>query len=205
MTTYAQLKSDVETLLPHSDYTDALLASFVRICEAEIRRRVRVKAMETTDTAFACTSESTALPARFISMRSVSLNVADARELDYLPPARLRSAAVYDSTGNPVAYTIEGDNLVLAPAPSSVTLTLVYYAMFASLSDPADTNWLLTNAYDVYLYGSLRAAAEWAMDPEREMAYAAKFAKAIDECNRESRWSRVSGSALVRTGGAWTP
>src|SRR5512139_739337 len=98
MTTYATLKSDIEVLLPHSDYTDDLKASFVRICEAEIRRRVRVKAMETTNTAFSCTSESTALPSSFISMRSVSLNVADQRELDYMPPARLRSAGVYDST-----------------------------------------------------------------------------------------------------------
>ena len=203
MTTFATLKSDIETLLPHSDYTDGLKDSFVRICEAEIRRRVRVGAMEVTNTAFTCATQSTALPTGFISMRSCSLNVQDKRDLTFMPPARLRSSNVWDWTGNPVSYTIEGQNIVLAPFSGSVDLTIVYYAAFDALSDPADTNWLLTNAYDVYLYGSLRAASEWAMDMEREMAYAAKFSKAIDEVNRESRWARVSGSALVSSGGAY--
>lgn len=203
MTTFATLKTDIEALYPHSDYTDTLKGTFVSICEAKIRRSVRVEPMVTTDESFSVSSSSTALPTRFISMRSVSLNVANDREMDYLPPARLRSAPIWDSTGNPSAYTIEGQNLIVAPAPSAaVTLHVVYYAMFASLSSPTDTNWLLTNAYDVYLYGALEEAARWALDQSRAMEYKAEFLARVDDVNGEHRWSRVSGSALFRTGGS---
>lgn len=199
MTTYATLKSDIEALLPHSDYTESLKASFVRICEAEIRRRVRIGPMEETDEAFSQSAQSTALPTGFISMRAVALDSANGRNLDYLPPAKLRSSLVWSDSGEPRAYTIEGQNLVVAPFTAS-TLHLVYYKAFDALSAGTDTNWILTNAYDIYLYGSLRAAAEWTMDAAREAQYAQKFTKAIEELNAEHRWARVSGSALIRTG-----
>lgn len=200
MTTFATLKTDIEVLVPHSDYTDSVKATFVRICEAEIRRKVRIGPMETTDESFSVTTRSTALPSGFIAMRSVSLDSTNARNMDFLPPARLRSSKIWDASGEPSAYTIEGQNIVVAPF-QACTLQLVYYAMFDALSDPTDTNWLLTNAYDVYLYGSCRAAAEWALDEEREAIYARKFAQRIEEVNAEHRWARVSGSALIRTGG----
>jgi len=205
VTTYATLISDIGTWLARDDFTDSLKGSFVRICESEIRRRVRVGAMETTDESFAVSSSSTALPSGFISMRSVSLDVTNHRNMDYLPPARLRSAPIWDISGNPAAYTIEGTNIVVAPVPtSSVNLHLVYYKMFDALSGPTDTNWLLTNAYDVYLYGSLRAACEYIQDEQQEMMFAAKFDKAVNEVNKSDMWGRVSGSALISTGG-YTP
>jgi len=206
MTTYATLKSDITEYMARSDITDALKATFVRIAEAEIRRSVRIGAMEVTDTSFAVNSRSTALPTGFISMRSVSNNASNARELDYLPPARLRSAKIFDvSSGEPSAYTIEGTNIVVAPVPTSTTLTLVYYKAFDALSADSDTNVLLSTYYDVYLYGALRAASEWALEPENENRYAQKFAISIEQTNQEERWSRVSGSALFRTGGMGTP
>lgn len=201
MTTYATLKTDVSAWLSRGDLTESLIGSFVRICESEIRRKVRVGAMETTDEAFPVSARATALPSGFISMRSVSLDQEGARDLDYLPPSRLRSSGLLDSSGYPRAYTIEGTNLVLAPTPSSGTnLHLVYYAMFDGLSLDADTNWLLANAYDVYLYGTLRAACEYIMDANLEAQYQAKFQNAVEEVNISDSWGRVSGSALISTG-----
>lgn len=202
MTTFLTLKNDIEEWYPHSDYTTALKNSFVLICEAQIRRRVRVRQMETVDEAFAVSSRSTTLPTGFISMRSVSADVANKRDMDYLPPHRIRSAPVWELTGNPQAYTLEGDNLVVAPVPSaSMNLQIVYFKAFDALSGDSDTNWLLANAYDVYLYGSLRAACEWAKDVEAESLYAAKFDAAVQSVNKEHRWSRLSGDSLKRTGG----
>lgn len=198
--TFATLKTDVAALYPHSDYTATLHNTFNKLCEAEIRRKVRVRQMETTDTSFSQSTQSTSLPSRFIAMRSVSLDETGNRNLDYLTPQRLRSSRVWDETGNPKAYTIEGDNLVVAPF-TACTLHLVYYAMFAALSGDSDTNWLLANAYDVYLYGNLKHAAIWALDPQAASGYDAMFKEAIASVNREHRWARISGSAPIRTGG----
>ena len=201
MTTYATLKGDIEELYPHSDYTDTLKATFVRMCEAEIRRRLRIQQMEVTDTAFSQSAQSTALPTGWIQMRAVATNQTNKREMDYLPPVRFRSSAVLDGSGDPYAYTIEGQNLVVAPWSSTVTLSLVYLKMFDALSGEADTNWALANAYDLYLYGSLKHAAIWAQDQQAGMAYTAIFDEVIERLNRENRWARVSGDKLFRTGG----
>jgi|9_EtaG_2_1085328.scaffolds.fasta_scaffold38903_2 hypothetical protein len=207
MTTYATLKSDITEYMARSDITDALKATFVRLAEAEIRRSVRIGAMEVTDTSFAVSNQSTALPTGFIAMRSLSNNTQNKREMDYLPPARLRSSKVMDiGSQTPTAYTIEGTNLVVAPSPSAgTTLTMVYYKAFDALSADSDTNVLLSTYYDVYLYGALRAAAEWALEPDAEGRYTQKFLAVIEQTNQEERWSRVSGSALFRTGGMGTP
>ena len=82
MTTYATLKSDITEYMARSDITDALKATFVRIAESEIRRSVRIGAMEVTDTSFAVSSQSTALPTGFIAMRSLSNNEQNKSEMD---------------------------------------------------------------------------------------------------------------------------
>lgn len=202
MTTFATLKGDIEELYPHSDYTDTLKATFVRMCEAEIRRRLRIQPMEVTDTSFTQSAQSTALPSGWIQFRSVSLNETNKRDLDYLPPNRFRSSGVLDDSGSAYAYTVEGQNLVISPWSSSVTLTLVYLKMFDALAQEADTNWALTNAYDLYLYGSLKHTAIWAQDQQAATAYNLIFDEVLERLNRENRWSRVSGDKLFRTGGS---
>lgn len=197
------LNADIEDLYPHSDWTAGLKATFVALAEAEIRRRVRVRAMEVTDDAFSQSAQSTALPTGFIDMRSVSLNETNQRKLDYLTPDMLRSSRVWDSSGGPHAYTIEGDNLVVAPFESAVTLVLVYFKAFDALSAGSDTNWLLNNAYDVYLYLTLKHAAIAWLDPEAAAGYAAVADQAINNVNKEHRWSRI-GNPIRRVGG-FTP
>jgi len=199
--TFATLKTDIEALYPHSDWTEGLKNSFVSLCEAEIRRKLRIRQMETSTTTTQ-SAQSTALPTGFIQLRSVTLDEENKRDLDYMPPNRLRSSGLLDSSGgSPQAYTIEGDNIVVAPYSSSVTLYMVYLAMFDALSDDTDTNWALTNAYDLYLYGSLKHAAIWAQDDNAVMQYATIFNQVIEELNREHRWARVTGDKLARTGG----
>jgi hypothetical protein len=201
MTTFATLKSDIDTFYPHSDVTEGLKNTFVQSCEAEIRRKLRVRQMETSAT-LTQSAQSTALPTGFIQFRSVAYTGTYKRDLDFLPPARFRSSGILDSSGgDPSAYTIEGDNLVVAPWSVSVDLHGVYLAMFDALSGDTDTNWALTNAYDLYLYGSLKHAAIWAQDQGATVQYATLFNQIVTELNREHRWARFSGSKLVRTGG----
>lgn len=200
MTTFATLKADVDNFYPHSDITESLKNTFVMSCEAELRRKLRIRQMETSGT-FTQSAQSTALPTGFIQMRSVTYDAQDHRDLDFLPPNRFRSSGVLDSSGNPQAYTIEGDNLVIAPWSSSLTLYLVYLAAFDALSGDTDTNWALTNAYDLYLYGTLKQAAIFSQDDQSVIKYSTMFNQIIEELNREHRWSRFSGDSLQRTGG----
>lgn len=195
---YADLKSDVAAWFIDEDLT-SVIPSFVRLCEAEIRRRVRIRAMEQTTT-IDVSSRSTALPTGFLSLRSLSRQ-GDDRVIEYMTPEKIREGSSWDASDGIEAFSIEGDNLIVAPAPSTtVTLDIVYLKAFDALSGDEDTNWLLDNAYDVYLFGTLEQAAVYAEDDQLELKYANRFGRIIEDLNREQKLSRIGGSSRVRRG-----
>lgn len=199
MSTYSQLVSDVSDWLNRDDLA-GVIPSFVRLCEAEIRRKVRVRAMETTAD-ITVDAQTVALPTGFIEARRFSLNETNGA-LEYLPPERLwESNLASESAGQPTAFTIEGDNFVFAPTPSGTyTGKLLYYKAFTAFSADADTNWLLDNAYDVYLYGSLLHSAPYIGDDERIQLWERMYQTAVGTLNTSDSWGRVGGSSRKRTG-----
>jgi len=201
MTTHITLKNDIDNWLARSDFTGAAsTTTIVTMCEAEIARDIRVREQLTTGTLTA-SSRNTALPTGFLDARSVSLDVSYGRTLDYLTPEIMRESNVWDNSGNPQAYTIEGSNLVLAPAPSSsLTVDIVYYKRFTAFSDDSDTNWLLTNHYDIYLFCALKNACIYLQDFEGAEYYEAKLSEKKESLKTAQRGSQFNGSALVSRG-----
>jgi len=209
MTTRAELIADVDRWTARSDLSnDQDMGTFLRLAEAKINRRIRVRAQETS-TDLVCNSRTTALPTDYLHFRSVSLDSSLDRTMEYLPPERIREAPIWNNQGGGLtdntaaAFTIEGTNLILAPAPSvasPVTLNIVYFAKFPALVNSSDTNWLLTNAYDVYLWALLFEAFTFLQDVEMASAFSSRFEAAVSELERSEKRARVSGSALMRTG-----
>ncbi len=198
MTTLAILRSDVSSWL--AEDVSTVIDALIRNCEAEIRRKVRVRDMELTTT-LDCSNRSTALPDRFLSLRSLSKQHDYDRRLEYMTPEKIREGNGWNDTDGPTAYTIEGDNLILAPAPTTtITLDIVYLRAYAALSADTDTNWVMTNAYDVYLWGTLMQAAIYLEDQELETKYMALFSTTVEALNREQKLSRVGGSSRIRMG-----
>lgn len=198
MTDHATLKSDVASFLLRSDLSSDI-ATFVRMGEARIARRVRVRAQETTTT-LNVTSTTTALPTDYLAMRSVTADASYRRALEMMTPETIRESAVWDDSGDAKAYSIEGTNIVIAPAQTSLTVDIVYFARFAALSADDDTNWLLTNAYDVYLYAVCEAACVWLQDEMKQAKYASLFEGAVAELEKAEKAARVSGSAKIALG-----
>src|SRR5574343_65496 len=156
MTTYAILKSDIAGWLLRDDLT-AAIPSFVRMAEASIRRDLRIRQMLRTYT-LTISAQSQALPEDFMEMERIVLD-STVWNLSYLPPPALFSNPAYTDGGTPMYYTIEGDYLITAPDATGSDVMLCYYKAYSALTNDSDTNWLLTNAYDVYLYGSLSHAS----------------------------------------------
>ena len=197
MTTYATLKTDIADYLGQDDLTSQI-ATFVRLCEADLRRSVRVRDMETSTT-LTFSTQSIALPTAFIAARRLYIN-ADNRDLTFLSPERFYDSQVYSQQGTPTTYTIEGNNIIVAPYSTSIDGYLLYYAAYDALSADSDTNWILTNAYDVYLYCSLMHAQGFAQDDEQAAKWRAAYQYAVEQLNRMENMARFSGSALIRTG-----
>lgn len=209
MTTRQELLDDVDSYLARDDLTGGADSStYLRIAEARIRRRVRTTDREVT-TQLVATGRSVALPDDYLSLRSISLDSALDRTIDYLTPERIREAPIWNNSGGGLtdntaqAYTIEGGNLVFAPAPTAenpITFDIVYNASYAPLVNASDTNTLLTNAYDIYLFAVLFEAASYVQDIELASGYSSRFEAALTELERSELRKRNSGSALFRTG-----
>jgi len=209
MTTRAELMADLDSWLTRSDLTSSADAdTMLRIAQATINRRVRVRDQEKT-TQLTATSRTTALPSDFLSLRSLSLDSALDRNVEFLTPERIREAPIWNNQGGgltdntALAFSIEGLNIVLAPAPTAtapVTLDIVYFSKFADLVNDTDTNWLLTNAYDVYLWAILMAAGVYLEDENLEAKFENRMEKAMEELRVSERRARFNGAALISTG-----
>jgi len=158
------------------------------------------------ETTLTFSTNTVAVPARFRGVISLTPDAKGTWE--YFTPSKLRSMTIWESTwiaNNSAAYTIEGGNFILAPAPSgSPTAHLLYWQGLQALSDSNTTNTILTNNYDLFLYAGLAALYDYAEDLELEQKYLAKSAAVIAELNRESKLIRL-GSNGGRKMGTSTP
>ena len=122
---------------------------------------------------------------------------AGSLSLNYVPPWQFRKQqdALQSTVGPPTMYTMEGDSLYLAPA-AVTPIAAKWYEKFTALSGSSDTDWVLTNAPQIYLNGCLMLACAYAQD-DREGQFRAKFAASIRAINLDDAGTRRSGSVPV--------
>ena len=93
---------------------------------------------------------------RLVRIQSDTIFAENQNAYRRIEPIALGDAYRYARTGDPVGYSIQGNNLVLAPAPDEVLkVALDYYAKFTPLSDSNPTNWILTDHPDAYTAGTV--------------------------------------------------
>lgn len=209
---YSDLKAAVANWLDRTDLT-ARVPEFITLAEAKLNRDLRARQMEQRSTANTVASEPfLTLPTDFQSVRRLRvLSAADdpiKPELKYLTPDQLNEYRVTRSpaSASPTHFTIKGDQFELWPTPDAVyTLDMVYRKNIPALSDSSPTNWLLTYAPDVYLYGALLEAAPYLMDDERIGVWSAAFGAVISSVNRVGWASSFIASPLVATPQMSTP
>lgn len=190
MTNLATLKADVAQYLARDDLA-ADMPTFVRLAESRIRRDVRVRDMEAANDAFTVDSQTKALPTGFIAMRRIIIDSTTARTLTYLPPERFWDARVSHESGTPEVFTIEGGNIHFAPVPgSAVTAKMTYFKSYDALVNENDTNWLIANAYDIYLYAVLAEAKAFIEDDEQAAKWQNQYETAVARENKAANQGR---------------
>jgi hypothetical protein len=186
MTSRAQLQTSVDAWLARDDVavTGPDFDQILLVVESQMSLAYRFGIQETTvDLVF--TGQSADLPADYLEPRTPFVD-DDVRRFVYKTPQVLRESSGWANGRVGSAYTIEGSETAVAPdnrmqmtiaGPASVsdplTVKIYYYARLAALVNGIDTNWVLINHFDVYLYETLRAAAEYIQEFEIETKYAA--------------------------------
>jgi hypothetical protein len=200
LSTYAELKTSVADWLNRSDLT-AAIADFISLAEAQIERVLRTRNMLVRGTGN-ITAEYTALPADFLD--GLTLKLTGTNPITPLQSETLNSLdtlqnTTYLSSGKPLFFAIVGENFRVLPTPDSTyAYELVYYADLAKLSVSNTTNWLLTQAPDIYLYGALLQAAPYLQNDERIPVWVALYTKGIDDLRLADDRSTQTGTMLAR-------
>jgi len=200
LTTYTELKDSLADWLNRSDLT-AAIPDFISLAESQIERQLRTRQMIVRATAtFAGAQEYGAVPNDFLEVKSIKLNTNPITPLQFQTIDALDSLSntTYLSSGKPLYFSIVGEQIRLLPIPDGAyTAELVYYAKLTKLSSSVATNFLLTQAPDVYLYGALLQAAPYLQFDERIPVWSSLYQVGLDQLQIADDRGSTSGGALM--------
>lgn len=192
LSTYTELRAAVATHLARADLTTPIV-DFITLAEAKLNRILRVRQMEQRSTATA--TEYMALPTGFLELRNIQLNQTPKVALDMVSPDEI-DRNYSGSSGIPVVYCLLANQLQLGPAPDGTyTVEVDYYEVIPPLASNS-SNWLLSLAPDIYLYGALLEAAAFLIDDPRVPLWQAAFTQVVGQMQSMDRNARWSGSRL---------
>jgi hypothetical protein len=185
LTNYATLSLAIADWLNREDLT-VVIPDFISLCEAEMKRRIRRR---TTRDTLVIDDEAVTPPADMAELRSIRL-VSDLPSLDN--PMRLctmemlaeRKARSGGVTGRPDSVAYVAGELLFAPEPDQdYDAEIIYFEQLTALTG-TETNPILTEAPDAYLYGSLLQAEPYLEHDERIPVWREKFDAAIEQLNK---------------------
>lgn len=211
MTTRLRLQQVVDAWLARDDVavTGADFDIILALAESEIATEVRCVVQEQVVTVN-FTGYSADLPYNYNGLRNIFNAASPSDKIEYMTPEAIRQSPGWVNGRVGSFYTIEGGDqtagdervqlTISGPASASAPLNLevLYWARFAALTNDSDTNWLLANHFNVYLYATLRAAAEYAEAGQNETLedrYKAKFDDAVTRLNKNENRKRFGANA----------
>ena len=192
LTTYGGLKTAVALTLNRTDLT-SVIPDFVALAEEDIANDVRVRAMEEITTG-TLTGETLAHPSRFLSVRRFTVG---GYVYEYVTPEKYQD--IQEAESDWKVYTSIGSNFHINDAASGDAYSIIYTTHFAAFSADGDTNWLLTNAPGVYLYGACKHASIYLKDDADLAKYAALYTAAVKRIVEREREAAFGGRLQVRS------
>ena len=198
ITTYSALKTAIADFLNRDDLT-SVVPTFIALAEARFNRDLRTWRQETRVTVSLTGQYNAVIPADFAQPIRLQLLNGPTAELEPISVSQMLEmrADRNDMTGVPTHYAITGGQLEIFPTPAETySASLVYYAKVPALSDVATSNWLLTDAPDVYLYGALVHSAPYLKDDARVAIWESLHASAVMALNVQSQNVKYGGTGL---------
>ena len=197
--TYTDLKTSVANYLEREDLT-ATIPDFITLTENRLNRDIRgrvnmIRATTTTTAGIAFYD----LPADLIELRNITYNTtSDSHALSYLSPEEgTREFGAYP-TGRPRAYTNLGKNIKIYPTPDGeYTIGINYFQKLTALSSTNETNSILTEFPELYLFGSCKEGAVYLNDTEQLARFDTLYNNALTSIKGAEDSARYSGTVMT--------
>lgn len=190
LATYADFKAAIADWLTRADL-DQQIPDFIRLADATLNKVVRsTRMIANADVTINANTRKGTLPADMIESVYVQVKTDEDFPLEQVSPEQLTilRRSRMRATGTPRFYAIVGRSIEVVPTPSAqVTLDIAYYQTITALSGPTDTNWVLTNEPDLYLYTTLLHAAPFLQDEARASLFGNLLAQQVQAAVQQNK------------------
>jgi len=197
ITTYAELKSAVADFLNRDDLTSTI-DTFIDMAEANLNRDVRHWRMEQRSQA-EIDDQYLTLPTDWVETIRLTVKDTVPYAMNLVSRDRMQDIRFEgdDVSGKPLYYAHIAGEIEMYPTPDATyDIELLYTQKIEALSDSNTSNWLLTEAPDLYLYAVLLETAIYLRDDERITAYAGMYQSKLAALNTSGNKATVSGTGL---------
>ena len=181
MTTFATLQTDIADYLHRTDLTDKI-PGFIALAESAIFRELNIRDIQATDEGTTY-DDIVDLPSDFHALVRLTTTVGG-----------VETSMDYASEGQGYNYAEGG--IRVADAGTGTEYKMYYTPVIRPLSSTYTTNWLLTNAADLYLYASCVEAAKYIRDTEQVGLLSSVVAGLLDSVRRLTVRRFIPGGSL---------
>jgi hypothetical protein len=195
--TYDGLLAFIVAHLQLDTETESQLPALVRMAEYRLNRMLTVPERETIASVTTAAGVAfNALPTGFRQLRSAYI------DNDY--PLALVSLHMVqgelENSGKPQKYTIADQSIYFSPTPDAAyTVSLTYMEKLAYLSATNQTNWLLSENADAYVYAVLIQCEAFLGHDERIPLLEAALVTTMQEINDQGNRYRQASSFRLRS------
>ena len=196
ITDYDSLKAEIANFTARDDLT-GYIPTFIDHCERRLSRDLRIRQMETV-LSVVISGGVAAIPAGYLEAKNIYLDSSPAVKLRRTDLSNLYAMFPNRSeSGKPGYFAVDGSNFVFGPAPDSdYTVKGTYYAAIARLSASNTSNWFITDASDLLLYGSMSEAALFMENDNDFQKYEGLYMRAKAQVEAQDLRQQFSGSAI---------
>lgn len=217
---YKELEDNIVDWLDRQDIRDKVPA-FIRLITVDAARELRIPTMEKTTVVELYADGSATIPSDLVEVRNVNYvkltgqnNIASriplnrASQFEY---QKSRETDNYKDT-QPTSFSrIEGDFKIFPlPAVEDKVLNgsvynpdvighveIVYFALPNTINDPAEKNWILQVAPDIYFYGGLMHGYRYIRDYESSNYFEQKYNTAVKQLQGSVNIAEWAGGPIV--------
>jgi len=195
ISTFGELKTAVASELDRGDLTSKI-PEFIAIAESFIKQDVRIRDQEKRVTA-SISTEYFDLPTDYLEIRDIQINSDPVGRLAFLSSPQMDT--FYTGTGKPKAYAIFGTEVQFKPVPDTTyTVEIAYISKYTAFSADNDTNYLLTNHPEIYLYASCISGADFLEDQPKIEKYTSLYQAAVKKLNDSEKKANYGASIRRR-------
>lgn len=200
ITSYSELQTVIKRRIKRGDELDDYIPDYIRLAEARIYRELRVRAMETSLNS-TIASGVIAVPSGYVEIKHARIDGSPTQPLTMKSDEWIyANYPTRSADGKPKFIAREADNFIFGPYPDSTyTVKGIYYKRLDALSDTNTTNWLITDAPDLILFGALVEANVDLHNDERATMWEQRYQDAKAAIQLEDDQEGLSGSPLAMT------